>query len=338
MSSIMHESDLFISRKSCPCCENSDSNLLFSAKFNEKIFENYFQKRKKGEFYGGGWIDYDTIKNGNYILVECSKCKLVYQKSIPGNFLMSCIYEKWVNQEINHKYNLKHHGIGQATKNFKEIFTLVKYFKKPPNQLDFLDFGLGWGIWAKMAQSFAINISGVELSKSKLENAQKHNIRIVDFQTLPTMKFDYINTEQVFEHIEDPYQTLMILKMALKPGGIIKLSVPHGQELKKKLNQMKVSGRFDMENIREVAPFQHINCFNHDSLLYLAKRAGLKQKILGSVDVSYVKPKDVKFPNKLFWTQTKRIIKQGLEGVRILGGHDPYKKLKGGCYLFFTKQ
>ena len=49
------------------------------------------------------------------------------------------------------------------------------------------------------------------------------------------LRFDFINTEQVFEHISEPLETLKELKTLLKPGGIIKISVPTADDINRRL-------------------------------------------------------------------------------------------------------
>jgi 2-polyprenyl-3-methyl-5-hydroxy-6-metoxy-1,4-benzoquinol methylase len=95
---------------------------------------------------------------------------------------------------------------------------------------------------------------------------------------LPADRFHFINTEQVFEHLVDPMAELLRLASALRPGGLVRISVPNGTAVESRLsnpdwNAAKGSPR----SLNAVAPLEHINCFNHRSLETLGVRAGLRR-------------------------------------------------------------
>ena len=91
------------------------------------------------------------------------------------------------------------------------IFTfLFSFFKKPPIELQFLDFGMGWGKWCQMAKAFGCQVYGLELSKARIKYASSLGISVLSNEELNHYKFDYINADQVFEHITNPKNTLQI--------------------------------------------------------------------------------------------------------------------------------
>ena len=49
---------------------------------------------------------------------------------------------------------------------------------------------------------------------------------------LPDNNFDFIGTEQVVEHLSFPRETVMTLKNSLADGGILKISVPDGSDIR----------------------------------------------------------------------------------------------------------
>ena len=100
---------------------------------------------------------------------------------------------------------------------------------------------------------------------------------VLTWEEIPTHQFDFINTEQVFEHLSQPLETLEYLSKALKPHGIIKISVPNGWNIEEKL----AIGDWDAskespQSLNPVAPLEHVNCFTYQSIIKMAQLVGLK--------------------------------------------------------------
>jgi hypothetical protein len=88
---------------------------------------------------------------------------------------------------------------------------------------------------------------------------------------------DFVNTEQVFEHLSDPYEIISILASALRRGGLLKISVPQAPDLEYRLNGFDWNaspGRRSL--LTAVHPLEHVNCFDARSLIALARRVGLE--------------------------------------------------------------
>ena len=115
---------------------------------------------------------------------------------------------------------------------------IISWFKKAPSSLKFFDFGMGWGEWALMAKAFGCRSYGAELSNICIEYAKANGINIVSWDEIPQSQFDFINTEQVFEHISNPLQTLCHLKKGLKANGLLKISVPTVNFMERRLRIM----------------------------------------------------------------------------------------------------
>jgi SAM-dependent methyltransferase len=95
---------------------------------------------------------------------------------------------------------------------------------------------------------------------------------------LPLDAFDFINAEQVFEHLTEPAATLRKLIRSLKPHGVIKIGVPFDRALDAKLlapdwRAMKSSPA----SLNAVAPIEHLNAFNPEALGKLGALAGLRR-------------------------------------------------------------
>lgn len=292
----------FTIRESCPCCKTTNSNTLIELGYAESPIKEYLDT-----WYSYGKMDKEYLNGSNYILKECQECGLVYQNEILNEYSTVKLYNQWIDYE-------KVIDRVDSNRNIRYYITLVKdlinamlYLNKLPSELNLLDFGMGFGTWCHLAKGLGCNVYGTEISQTRSDYAK--DIKIINWAEIPNYRFDFINIDQVLEHLAEPLETLVYLKKALKPDGLIKIGVPNGWDVKKKLSMwdwetLKGSvnscnslekiqlikkiwdweapaGNGNEYSINSVAPLQHINCFNHDVLVKMAERVGL-----GPVDVS----------------------------------------------------
>lgn len=235
------------------------------------------------DFYSSyGGVELEYLEEASYVLCECNACGLIFQEYIPNDDLMKRLYEHWIDSEkipgqrMRDKYDLEYHS-----KNAQEIMQIIYFFKKMPSSLDFFDFGMGWGKWALMVKAFGCNSYGSELSTERVKFAESNGIHIIEWSEIPQQNFDFINTEQVFEHISEPLNTLRHLKQALKADGILKISVPAAIDIKRRLKIMDWRAPKGSKNsLNPVAPLEHINFFRRMSLTAMAKEAGMEEMFI----------------------------------------------------------
>jgi cyclopropane fatty-acyl-phospholipid synthase-like methyltransferase len=262
-----------VKRNLCPVCNSSIFEVLYSVNYYEDGIKNFLS-----EFYRmQGGIDYSYLNDAVFVICQCSECSLIFQQFIPNDELMQILYEKWIDPAINYDYHLKNDDLGLYSDYALEIMRVISTINKVPSELSFLDFGMGWAKWILMAKAFGVNSYGIEYSSNKKSYAEDIGIKTMQLDNLPAKYFDFINTEQVFEHIENPCETLETLTESLKNGGIIKISVPNGNNFKKKyfpLNWNKT--RFEKYSPHIISPLEHINLFTTKSLLKLTEKTGLQ--------------------------------------------------------------
>jgi len=241
---------------------------------------------------------------------------LVYQEYIPNDALMFKLYEEWIDADIvckeQEEYPLWYHE-GYA----KQMINLVSFFNKRPIDLHVLDFGMGWGKWCLMANAFGCNAYGMELSEARIAYAEQRGIKVLSFNELPDNAYDYINTDQVFEHIPNPAKTLQDLLKSLKPNGVIKISVPNGNTIEDVMRIMDWKApKGHAHSLNAVAPLEHINCFKTKTINMLAEKYNLIP----------VEIPDVRHHYKSKMDFIKKSIKRA------------FKKKKATTTLFFKKQ
>jgi len=281
-----------------------------------------------------GGVEHNFLAGANYILNECEECGLIYQEEVPNEGLMFKLYEKWLNPKKVLNHYKKHHDMGYFIGFIKEIINLITYFDTNPSELTFFDFGIGWGNWSYFAKGFNCDVYGNEISQTRVEHAKASGIKMIGWDDIPDYQFDFINTEQVFEHLSDPLDTLMHLKRGLKPGGIIKISVPNGSDIKERMKTWDwTADRFRgviraEDSLNPVAPLQHINCFSRNALVKMATKASITPVPLPQ-KFSLGRPQVVSLKAKV-----KGLIRTA---YRVLAARGTPEKTTTGLRLYFTK-
>ncbi len=275
----------FKKRESCPACRSKDHSTLYSCSYIDPTLRTYLES-----FYNPqGKIEFEYLKDASYVLEECSDCGLVFQNEIPNDFLMTKLYEEWIDPKMALKgaetARLDDHYSGYA----REIMMLIAYFETVPRQMRFLDFGMGWGDWCMMAKGFGCDCYGTELSGTRIEYAKSHGVHVLNWEEIIDSRFDVINLEQVLEHIPEPLKTLCYLRRALKAQGLIKVSVPDGGDIKKRLKICDWTAPKGSKNsLNVVSPLEHINCFSRRAITRMVDMAGFEMvEIPFSIQVAY---------------------------------------------------
>ena len=262
-------STYFLKRQVCPACKSGKYKKIYSSRFIEYLESKYYLLNRP--------IQFEYLINSEFILNECSYCGLIYQEEIPNDFLMNKIYEEWIDPVKALEEN-KNNSLETYLIKTQEIIALIAYFNRTPSQLNFLDFGMGWGRWCRVASALGCKSYGTELSDERIEYAKSNGIKVVSWEDLPNHKFHVINTDQVLEHIAEPLETLNYLKKALKSNGLLKISVPNGVGIKRRLIICDwTAPKSSRNSLNPVAPLEHINCFNYKSIIKMADLAGFEQ-------------------------------------------------------------
>lgn len=309
--------EYFVTREKCPACGSLKTpTTLYQCGYDEspvKDFTEYF-------YTVSNMVEPEYLVGASYHLVECVDCRLMYQNEIPGDFLSFRLYEYWIDP----KGSLMHHhqDLDYRLRLSSEIATLIAYFDKPPASLKFFDFGLGWSRWSLMAKGFGVESSGSELSEVRLEYARKNGVRVLTWEEIPGSDFDFINTEQVFEHLPEPLETLKHLKTGLKPGGLVKISVPHANDIERRLKIMNWwAAKGSKDSLNPISPLEHINFFRRDSLLAMAREAGLTEENI---------PIRLQIQHASDWTGIKQVAVNFARPIA-----DRYRHYRN--YIFFRK-
>jgi 2-polyprenyl-3-methyl-5-hydroxy-6-metoxy-1,4-benzoquinol methylase len=306
-------------RDKCAACNSKNWKELYQIPYDQpdirKYIESYYSLQR------GDLVKY--LKNATFNLCECKECGLIFQKEIPGDILMKVLYDKWIEPKKALKQHKKKDDLSLYAHYAQEISTIIAYLRKAPADLSFFDFGMGWGKWALMAKGFGCESYGMELSEERVKYAALNGIKVITWNEISKHSFDFINTEQVFEHIPNPLETFIYMKKALKTNGIIKISVPTASDITKRLQLMDWQApKSSKKSLNFVAPLEHINYYRRNTLIKMASIAGMEEACI---------PMRTQYIYTSNWNGAKRIAKNILLPI--------YRNvLKRQNYLFFRKR
>ncbi|RZA36251.1 MAG: class I SAM-dependent methyltransferase [Lysobacteraceae bacterium] len=193
---------------------------------------------------------------------------------MPAPELLEEIYDHWLPATEREAVAARW-GLDDYRYLAEQVQFMLDHFRLRPSAIKALDFGFGWAEWARMACAHGVDVCGAELSQVRIDYAKSVGIPVVDSSRLPQDEFHFINTEQVFEHLLEPGDMLGCLSKALRPGGLVKISVPNAARSIRKLLGARDFAALSEDDIMAIAPFEHINAFTVDSLSALGREAGL---------------------------------------------------------------
>jgi 2-polyprenyl-3-methyl-5-hydroxy-6-metoxy-1,4-benzoquinol methylase len=263
---IVTDDDIFVTRTECPACEGTAADKIFSKELLDPNIVVYLSAKI------GDPAVLERFRNTFYTLLKCKQCGLIYQHKILSDRLLSTMYDEWILHREETPRSIEFFAYYA-----NELFTIRALFDKPVHEIKVLDYGLGAGKWAKVAKAIGFDIYGTDLAENLLEDARENGIKTLEIDELPDHQFDFINTEQVFEHLARPKQVLVELLRSLAPGGVIKISVPDGRDIEKRLPLMDWSApRHSKRFLIPVTPLVHINTFDYDAIRRMGELAGLE--------------------------------------------------------------
>jgi len=223
-----------VTRERCPACESARSETLYRASYTESPIRDYL-----AAFYTttGKGVEFEYLDGNEYILEACQDCGLIYQKQVLSALLTRKLYEQWLDPRLVEDGERRERKARYFLWCAAETTRIIEYLKKQPSGLKFLDFGMGRGNWCLIARGFGCDVYAMEISHAWLDRADALGVKLQNWEDLAHHKFDFINAEQVFEHLADPLETLGHLRQALSADGIIRIGVPGCRDFKRKLQK-----------------------------------------------------------------------------------------------------
>ena len=216
-------------------------------------------------------LEPSILADETYELVQCDHCSLAYQVAIPDPPMMKQLYGSWIDPQ-QAKASDQDRSAAFYSAQCAELATLIDSLGKA-SELSVLDFGMGWGNWCRLASGFGCRTFGAELCEERLRHAARLGILPPEDEE----RFNLIHADQVLEHLAEPAKMLQSLSSRLDDHGVVHITVPDCRSLGRRLKRFRWDAPMHTkESLQMAAPLEHINSFNHASLVRVAEESGLQ--------------------------------------------------------------
>ncbi len=256
------QNDNFIHRKNCPICNSADLTTVLSQPFtDERLWKSIVNLWSTSDIKDWQDVTFD--------LSFCPSCEFYFTKYVPKMEFESRMLERYVKNgrlpERERTMELSHYS--RLAFECEKVSSLLA---RKPNEISILEFGSGFGHWLLMAKAFNFQTAGVEIYEDRIAYAESNALTV--HRSLTDVKdssFDFIFSNQVFEHINEPLPLLTSVVTKLKKGGIMQIGVPQGNIIK------KVVSTYTGTPHKVIGPIGHINGYTNHALIRIGEQAGL---------------------------------------------------------------
>ena len=277
-------------RSACPVCGDRRTTRYFSAPYAEgEVRDFLFGYYKLDELYSqSAWRE--KVGQVEYTLLQCRTCRALFQENCPDDAFATEIYAGWIGRSL--AGSAPHYPLHDYTHWISEAMTLTDFVlkrmgKESPRDLRVLDFGMGHGLFARAMAACGCQVWGYDFAENRNMAANDEGgLKMIGLEGIAAAKFDFINTEQVFEHLPEPHATGLLLAESLDDKGLLKISVPFNRWLEK--GELLIdwqAGRYARRSSMPLQPLEHLTYFRRPSLNFLAERLRLTQVKLAVGDI-----------------------------------------------------
>lgn len=212
--------------------------------------------------------DLNTNLEGEFILVQCLDCGLIYQNPRPSPSSFNEIYPAEYDQYAHKKLDSPNTSF-LINFGIKKRINRIKKYKKGGN---LCDIGCATGDFLDgLRKDTGWKLFGVEPSAKAFEYLQGQGFNLFNgfFTSLsfPNVKFDVITMWNVIEHLQSPFLTLQEVKKSLTPDGLVVFTTPNFDAFDR-----KIFGRFW---IGFELP-RHFYVFSNKTIELLLQKAGFE--------------------------------------------------------------
>lgn len=282
---------------------------------------------------------FDKIKSifpeylkGEYTLVKCTKCELVYLNPRPSKSIISHLYTS--GDYMSH-YNPRPYDISRLTAHVenKKYSYLLDNLEKYIEKGRILDIGMGWGLLLKAAKDRGWQVFGIEASSQQIQFAKSQlNIDcswgIFEEADFSENSFDVATMDNVLEYTLNPKNLLLKINRLLSNDGIVVIRTPNIDGLYYRMSRFfdriyNSPRKYGYQSER--VSLQYLYEFNITTLGKLLEITGFKVVQSFTIQLNRVNPKGDFGLRKIF----KKII--NFLGNRLSGWGDQ-------CVVYARKQ
>lgn len=263
-------SDMFIQRQRCECCGSEDLKDVKSVRFDDPCVKNFLQSYyNNADSQNADFLR--KIQQDSYTVSECQNCGFLFQRQILNDEGMAFLYDTLIDAaaSLSKRENAELAYYNGLIENAQSVQHFVS--AKKANEIKVLDFGMGWGHWCFAAKACGYSVWGAELSEKRIAYARKQGVDVITDLRESDLVFDFIYSDNVFEHLSQPFEIAELLAARIAKGGVVHIQVPDGRGQKERIQNPHWVADKDA-----LHPLEHINCFTEETLTPLMQRAGFR--------------------------------------------------------------
>jgi hypothetical protein len=256
-----------ITREYCPICDGS-AHPIFSQSYSSVHLKPFLAPLSENS--RAAYLDVP------FEVRWCEACDFAFQTISPDDTDVADLYrlhadEGQIETQISEQ---KLYSFAHVT---EEILVMRQMIANPRPRV--LDFGPNWGKWGSMALAFGCEVDAVEVNPITAGFCTRRGINVIRVDDIRPAHYDFINVDQVMEHLSEPVALASRLAGALTNNGMMKWSTPRNSNLRNQLLGAARHSDFTIlspENIDALYPLIHVNLFSNTGLLALGCRVGLE--------------------------------------------------------------
>jgi len=188
------------------------------------------------------YLDYQKIGKGDYKLMRCASCGLIYTNPLPTEEFLNDFYQIYdsIGEKDNYYRNLKNYSQTCEGRELEELFLeLSKKYNFKRNE-KILDLGSGGGVFLAILKKNNYQGLGIEISRPAVDFAKKEfnvdcqsgDVSKISFQD---SSFGAIFLWDLLEHLREQINIIKKINKWLVKDGYLIIETPNNQALVNKI-------------------------------------------------------------------------------------------------------
>ena len=204
------------------------------------------------------------FRKDKYNLVRCADCGLIFVDPFPTADEIAAHYE------TNYRGASEDFYPKSGSRRWRAFVRSLKFLGYVRGK-DVLDIGCGGGFMVEAFARIGGRATGIDISQNSIAYASKHFEQckfycesLADFRRRG-LKFDFVFSSEVLEHLPGPYEFMETLKAVVRPSGFVYLSAPDAGHSAVPKN---------IEEWTDICPPEHLQFFNLKNLTMVFEQYG----------------------------------------------------------------
>jgi hypothetical protein len=207
-------------RTACPVCDARAFSIVYDVPYAHPDVTGFIDTHYRSQ----GTVDFARFADASFVVAHCGTCDLLFQVNVPADDLLDHIYNEMIDPAKLAAVERDLITLDSVDKIVGEMATLFRLTGKAPSDITMLDYGMGYGRFARVARGMGATVYATEIGEEKRAIAASLGVQVIADEAIDTMRFDIVHTEQVLEHLTFPGRDFA--RLARATGILFKAAVP----------------------------------------------------------------------------------------------------------------